>query len=361
MPSSKGLRWPDSNQRGPLILWFGFLLLSSVVVLLICGQALVLLNPKAKAAAAKWKTSKTAHILFLGNSQHRNLNANVFDHSILNVSIGGADYSILSAVLRGLGRKLSNLEVVILGYDNLLLRTPAIQRRNGDYEELLQWGIPWYAIPETSAYERLLFYLTHNALLKPVLTGPKLDQPQLEHILSWSGIIRWLDVKKASAASLDPMYGPSPFSQVIEKGPKRDVNSLKSPYGFTPAQGKEKMASYVRALKRNHNIECNSRAFLEIVHYCREHNLKLILLRTPTTRAFRENRPEDWTAELDQLYLNAVELFGSSIPIWNEEFDLPYEDEWFDDPNHLITYYIHHLLSPRINARLKELDWGANL
>ncbi len=81
----------------------------------------------------------------------------------------------------------------------------------------------------------------------------------------------------------------------------------------------------------------------------------MVLLRTPTTKAFWSNRPQEWDGELDDLYEEAVSVYGEELPLWDEERTYPYEDNQFDDPNHLITYYTRRILTPRINQWLEKL------
>ena len=112
---------------------------------------------------------------------------------------------------------------------------------------------------------------------------------------------------------------------------------------------------YVKNFEEADHAKVNREAFLGMLDYCRKRNLKVVLLRTPTTKAFWSNRPPEWDSALEELYREGLAVYGDQLPLWDEERTYPYEDNQFEDPNHLMTYYMHNILTPRINQRLLEL------
>lgn len=216
--------------------------------------------------------------------------------------------------------------------------------------------MPWWDIPAVPFKERLLYFASHNSLLKPFLSGPKLDQPELDRRVTWTAVRDLLHLgKKAEAATREPIFPVPADTDVLDKGPRSDIHTVKPPYNVAPADGKKKLQNYVSSYRKHSNTEANRRAFLGMVRFCRDNNLHAVLLRTPTTKAFWGNRPKEWDRELDTLYEEAVSLYGTNLPLWDEERTYDYEDNQFDDPNHLITYYTRRILTPRINSRLVAL------
>lgn len=336
-------------------IWHGVLLLAGLLVLVGCSWALVWLNPKAGMPKAKWSESTNAEILFLGNSQQRSLDVKQFCRPALNISVGGSDYSTHFAILRNLKWHLPRLRVVVVGFDTLLLRTDAIKDREGDYEELVAWSVPWWDIPNISRRERFLYFISHNRLLRPVLCGPKLDQPELAKRITWRGILAGLFRPKTGSAQVKESNLPSSSPKTAETPPRSDIHKITPPYTVAPADGKKKMRHYIRVFNEYSHSEVNRAAFLDMLRYCRNNDLRVALLRTPTTKPFWSNRPEEWDKELETLYREAVSIYGEDLPLWDEEQSYTYEENQFEDPNHLIKYYIHRILTPRINRRLVDL------
>lgn len=95
--------------------WHALLLAAAAAVLLATGAFLVHLNPKAAMPGLRWKSSTDAEVIFLGNSQHRSLDVDQFCCPALNISVGGADYSVQYAILRNLAPRLPQLKVVVIG------------------------------------------------------------------------------------------------------------------------------------------------------------------------------------------------------------------------------------------------------
>ncbi len=336
--------------------WHGTLCLTSLLLLMGCSWFLAYLNPKAGMPQAKWRKSTNAEILFLGNSQQRSLDVKQFCRPALNISVGGSDYSTHFAILRNLEQHLPRLRVVVVGFDTLLLQTAAIADRKGDYEELLTWGVPWWDIPDTPFLERLQFYGSHNTLIRPVLCGTKLDQPELAKRVTWQHITTFLcnpNVVESMSKRPDDRSPEKP--KIEEMPPHRDIHKVVPPYQVAPADGKKKMRNYISYFKNSNHSGKNCAAFLDMLRYCREKDLRVVLLRTPTTKAFWSNRPKEWDRELEALYTEAVSVYGKELPLWDEERSYTYEENQFEDPNHLMEYYIHRILTPRINRRLVEL------
>ena len=89
--------------------------------------------------------------------------------------------------------------------------------------------------------------------------------------------------------------------------------------------------------------------------FCRQKHLRLVFLRTPTSKGFWSARPAQWDQELVVLKGQAEHRYGQEIPVWDEERSIDYPDACFVDPNHLRREYVVSLLTPRINARVTAL------
>jgi hypothetical protein len=329
--------------------WHLMLLAGALGLTLAASAFLAWLNPKAAASERIEADYSRVEVLLIGNSQYRCIDTAQFCRPALNISIGGSDYSTQYALLRNLAPEMPELKVLIIALDNLPLRTPAIARRKGDYEQLYRWGVPWWDIPDIPFMERARFFITRNRLLKPVLTGPKLDEKELARYLSFARLRRLL-LPQAAAAEKG---ADSPETDDAGDLPPPDV--VREGFSFAPARGKGKINGYSRELTQRHNLESNRNAFFGMVRYCRDHEIRLVFLRTATTKAFWQNRPPEWDAEIAALRRQAEALYGGEIPLWDEERSYDYDDTQFDDPNHLMPRFIQSILSPRIDQRLRKL------
>lgn len=253
-------------------------------------------------------------VLILGNSQLNGLLAD--DERMLNLALGGSDYTIQFRILRNVAPRLKNLRFVMLGFDNIPLRTPAIARMKGDYRSLAQSGIPWYDIPEISPTEKLTHLLLNNRWTRPFISGPKLDG---EHILSS------LRGEPVDAHDPEPVRPVNPGADVVREG-----------FYLAPAQGQKKISDYLSALNEGNSLTPNLLALQNITDYCRTENLGLILLRPPTTGEFIAGRSQQWNDELAGLLSDLRARHPRHpLPFWDANEDEIYGLEYFDDPNHL--------------------------
>ncbi len=252
--------------------------------------------------------------LVLGNSQLEGLVAE--DQRVLNLALAGSDYSIQYQILRYVMPRLKNINTVVLGFDNIPLRTPAIARMRGDFSSLSHMGVPWYAIPETSLLDRLKFMVIYNRWARPLLVGPRFEADRL---------LSWLD---------DSAHQPvnRPNSQNESSGP----DQIRPGFYLAPAQGTKKIEDYIRALDTDNNLDTNLIALDQIVDFCSDHKIKLILLRPPTTLEFRAGRSQEWQDELSLVYQHIADRHPEmDIPFWDADQAAAYVIELFDDPNHL--------------------------
>lgn len=317
--------------------WHVLLLTGFVLAVGTSNRWLIRINPDAATPARIQEDRREVRVLTLGNSQHGNWDDANFDIKTKNIYLPGADYVSLYALLRHLAPRMPKLEAVILGFDNLLLHTPAIKNRKGDYEILAAWGVPWWDIPDITWSERLSFLVRRNPWLKPILTGPKLDQPQVE------GIITHILHRQ------EPV--PAPEEATAKRSPD-DPTWVRPGFFVAPANGEQKLGLYVNNFRKSSNKVQNTAALEGVADYCRQKHLRLVFLRTPTTKGFWSERPAEWDQELAALKGEAEERYGGEIPVWDEERSFDYPDAYFSDPNHLRREYVHSVLTPRINARL---------
>ncbi len=252
--------------------------------------------------------------LVLGNSQLEGLV--VSDQRILNLALAGSDYSIQYQILRHALPQLKNINTLVLGFDNIPLRTPAISRMRGDFSSLTRVGVPWYAIPETPLLDRIKFMVMYNRWTRPLFVGPRFEADRL---------LSWLD-----DSARQPVNRPN--SQNESSGP----DQIRPGFYLAPAQGTKKIEDYIHALDTDNNLETNLIALDQIVDFCSDHKIKLILLRPPTTLEFRAGRSQEWQDELSRLYQHIADSQSEiDIPFWDADQTDPYNIELFDDPNHL--------------------------
>ena len=283
-------------------------------------------------------TKDEVKVLILGNSQlGKIINPN---KKILNLSLGGSDFSVQYEMLRHNAPKFKNLHLLILGFDNIPLRTPAVDRMRGDYRSITKMGVPWYSIPDITILDRLTYLLSYNQFMTPLLNGPKFDINRIRKLLSW------LEQKKTTIDT------PSVKSKV-----NLEPDIIRHGFYTAPSQGAKKIQDYMRALEKENNYDSNLAALYKIINYCIGNNIDIILLRTPTTFDFMNGRSNQWKEELQSILSSIKNIYpDQSMPFLDADQLETYDLKYFEDPNHLSeegkNYYSKYLnakLEPYIN------------
>lgn len=296
-------------------LWHFVLLCGMLGVVAGSSFALRPLAKEKKNPAPDHATLQEAEAILLGNSQYTAIDQKRLSLPLVNLSPAGSDYAVMLALLRHYSPQIPNLKYVLLAFDNLPLRVAAMADRAGDYSDLLQFGLPWYALPQIGCGERVEYGISQISVLRPLLSGPKLE---MEYLLN-----NYLFAKAQAAELLPPPPGFDPMRP-------------KAPFGAAPAQGALKMQDYVRKLTERNNLDNNQRALFEIANLCATAGWKLILIRSPLTPEFIDARPEHWKAELQKIRQELTSNFPQLlIAEWFDERTLPLPHHYFDDPNHL--------------------------
>jgi len=308
-------------------------------VCLVVGNSLFLqwLYPNKSQIPRSKPNYAGVEVLFLGNSQLRNIDTSTFPRRSLNAALAGSDYSIKYALLRALAPRMPDLRLLVLGFDNVPLQTSGIRNRKGDYKQLIKAGIPWWDIPDTSALEQFLYFISYNRLLQPLLVGPKLDIDQLQKHAHFQ-VVRG-DAKSNDTNAQETKGLPDDMAR----------SHIRPGFSYAPEDGAKKIDMYVRLRQQDNNLIGNRKAFGKMMGYCAAHEIQPVLLRAPTTNAFWEKRPPDWEEELRDLMSLAQEQFKGEIPLWDEEHSGAYPLEDFDDPNHLTRDTGKALFSARLN------------
>lgn len=292
---------------------FGLLVFVFVLTTAACILLLLQINQQTGSRLDNVNADKV-QVLVLGNSQLEGLV--VSDQRILNLALAGSDYSIQHQILRHALPRLKNITTLVLGFDNIPLRTPAISRMQGDFSSLSRVGVPWYDIPEIAFIDKLKFMVKFNQWTRPILVGPRFEADRL---------LSWLD-----GSVHQPVKGLNTQNESSEP------DQIRPGFYLAPAQGTRKIEDYIRALERENNLETNLVALNQVVDFCSANKIKLILLRPPTTLEFREGRSQEWRNELSRLYQHLVDRHPEmDISFWDADQTDGYEIELFDDPNHL--------------------------
>lgn len=308
-----------------------------------CSLFLQWLNPEEWYISRSRSHYPNVEVLFLGNSQLLNINGSRLTHPSLNAALAGSDYSIQLALLQALAPRMPNLRLVVLGLDNVPLQTCGVRNRKGDFKQLIQAGIPWWSIPDTTPLERFVYFLSYSHLLRPLLVGPKLDIDRLQQYTPFRD------------ASLEAKSG-TPGPQETKAPPEPSLPSRVRPgFSCAPVEGARKMDIYKHLRQESNNLAGNRKAFESIIRYCAVHGFQPVLVRAPTTVAFWENRPKDWERELADLIAAAENEFKGNVPVWDEEHSGAYPLEVFDDPNHLDRDSGGALFTLRLNERINAL------
>jgi hypothetical protein len=249
-------------------------------------------------------------VLILGNSQLAGINP---AKGALNLSLAGSDYTVQYEILQQNAPNFRNMRLLVLGFDNIPLRTPAIDRMNGDYRELTRLEIPWYAIPQISLAERIKYLLLYNRMFKPMAVGPKLDLARLRAIR-----------EKARTPPAVPV------------GQQSGPDTIRPGFYLAPSQGLKKIRDYMSSLEIHNNYEENLSAFHEIIAYCSRNDIDVILVRPPATSEFRSGRSVQWQEELKKILADVRGRYPErTIAFWDADEAAAYDLGLFSDPNHL--------------------------
>ncbi len=259
-----------------------------------------------------------AQVMVLGNSQIAGVDERAIVFPAISFAQGGTGIRAHNALLHEMAPRMPKLRVVLLGFDNIPLRVRDIEERKTDFRDLAALGIPWYEVPARWR-DRVRFCVRSSPPLRNIFYG---DRPALQNLL------RWPIFSKAEAATVAGAANAAPAEDSVFT-PKRG-------YILAPVQGQSKMTSYLRALQDEATYRKGLAAFFDILTYCAEHRLRVVLVRTPTTPAFSGNRSAVWDAELIAVLNKARGMFPElPLPVWDAERALGVPLEQFNDPNHL--------------------------
>lgn len=294
----------------------GFFVIAACAVLIVLISSAVLnsINDRPRS-----QINFDAEVLVLGNSQLLGVIGESTADRVHNAAVAGSDYSIQYAILKGLVARMPRLKLLVIGFDNIPLRTPAISNMNGDFRKVVVQGVQWMDIPEISLGEKLQYLFRHNRLLEPLVFGPKLDLDRIESLLTSANTGSTTEI-----AETDFEFLPA---EAVRPG-----------FEYSPSEGREKMQSYFSNLETNSHLDANRRAFMEIVRLCHVHDIRVILVITPTTQQFRNARSAQWNQELSRIYWESEAKYPeTAMPVWDINESETYPVSLFMDPNHLTS------------------------
>jgi len=251
-------------------------------------------------------TEEKTEALILGDSQLTAILPKNLDVPVQNRALPGSDYEIQNLIFQAMLPKMPELKVLVLGFDNLALLTPSIQKRAGDYSDYYRMGVPVGGLPRVSFYDELQAAVRHQRWLKSMLIGPK-------YTITWP--------KKTAQAPVEPPPARSPAPG----------------YQYLPEQGAEKANSYHKSLrpKGRNNEENNLRAFTQILETCKARGIFVALLRPPVSRSYFEARPAEWDEQMGRLHTLVTSILPpEQFAVWDEQTGLACRDEDMLDPNH---------------------------
>lgn len=318
--------------------WNGFIAASAGGVLAI--GVITLSGPREESRTRIPKAGRLAQaeVLLLGDSKLGALPEETLAIPAVNLASGGTAYRSQAALFKYYQPRMARLRTLLLDFDDLPLRNPDLERRNGDFSDLTDLGLPWQLLP-VPWHQSITFAIAYRSLLKPLFVRRRSLQ-------EWLG-----DVVNRSSSPL--ARGDQPQGGEARDGEK--VSRVATGFSFAPAAGSAKMRGY-RQLYRNEAVyRQNSLALAEILALADLHHIEVVLLRVPTTPAFGRARGEVWNRELQAVLQAMRQRFPSlQLSLWVVENPARFPLEAFHDPNHLnpagyriYAEYLNHRLRQR--------------
>ena len=323
-------------------LWHCWLVLTFLAILTCGSVTLSNLETVEKRTPRIHADLEHKEVMFLGDSQIATIKEGTIAIPALNLADGGMAYRIQYAFLKYYAPQMPKLNTVLIGFNNIMLRNPDIERRRGDYRTLVSAGLPWYHIP-VPWRDRVDFVISYNDYLKPLLVGPR---PAIKLLEGWSFL------STVNAAGPEPNKKPEAAVNVYQANFTSGKRTKK--FGKAPVDGATKMRNYMIEYRDPKAEQQNRRAFFGILEYCSERRLEVVLLRTPTTQGYRTARSEEWNQALVDLVAEARTKFPDlSLSVWDAESTERVPLELFRDPNHMLPRgYVR--FADYLNRRLQE-------
>ncbi len=316
-------------------LWHCWLILTLVGLMMWASIALSKRDTSSPLARRSYPNLEQKEIALIGDSQMASIRENTLAFPAKNFSGGGTAYPIQCALLKHFAPQMPKLRTVLIGFNNILLRNPDIERRKGDYRTIVALGLPWYRIP-ASWRDRIEYFISYQYYLKPLLVGPR---PAIRDLAEWPFL------KKIHAAE-----------QISNEEARAslDVFQVNTIFTYAPIGGAGKVRGYMNLYNDEKTEQINRRAFFGILDYCSKNGLETVLLRNPTTQGYRAARSQEWDQALVDLLVESRAKFPSlSLPVWDAERTEYFPLELFSDPNHMWPDGTA-LFADYISARLQE-------
>ena len=302
--------------------WNALLVLGALALLAAASKIAADADPSIARPKISLDGIEAAEVAVLGNSQFRSIKESQLSRDAIVFGIPGSGFSIQSAVFLANAPRMPKLKLLLIGFCNVPLRTPDMANRNGDYEDITAWGVPWYRLPLIGFFDRLIYRISYDPLLRPLFVGPNFD---IEAPM-WSGLP---GLPQAAAETHDAATAPADSNGV-------DATKIEPGFTMPPNAGAEKMTQYVIRLRGSEQRTENIDALYRIVDYCAERGIEVALLRSPTTYEFWSSRTTGWNDELVSLYKELrARAPRLALPIWDAEHTEAYPNHWFYDPNHM--------------------------
>ncbi|HIA47324.1 MAG TPA: hypothetical protein EYN96_04980, partial [Candidatus Hydrogenedentes bacterium] len=298
-------------------LWHAWLAITLIAIMTCASSVISTFDTSTPPTYRHHDNLEQKEIVLLGDSQLASIRESALVFPAKNMAGGGTAYPIQYALLKHFGPQMPKLRTVLIGYNNIMLRNPDIDRRKGDYRTILALGLPWYDIP-VSWRERIEYAISYQDYFKPLLVGPR---PAIKHLEEWSFL------KKADAAEKESN---------VEARASLNVYEVNTVFSYAPVNGSGKVRGYMNGYSDDEIDRKNRQAFFGILKYCSENNIEAVLLRNPTTQGYRGARSEAWNQALVDLLAEARTKFpGLPLPVWDAERTEYFPLELFSDPNHM--------------------------
>ena len=281
-----------------------------------------------------------AEILMLGDSKLGGLSEETIAIPTVNLAYGGTAYRTQAALFKYYQPRMPRLRTLLVDFDNLPFRNPDLERRNGDFSDLTNLGLPWYLLP-IPWHESITFAISYRSFLKPLLVRRQSPMDWLEGLVCSSG---------SSVAA-----GDQPSNQRVDSHEVENVFRVAKGFQFAPVAGAAKMRDYRQMYQDEAIYQANSRAFAEMLEIAELNHISVVLLRVPSTPAFGIARGEAWNRELQTILSESRKRFPSlQMSLWVVENFTLFPLEAFHDPNHLnpsgyrnYAEYLNHRLLQR--------------
>ncbi len=336
--------------------WLAFAGLCLAAVALVSSAVLDQLSTRFKRPMPPF--AESGEVMILGDSTL--LYLKTWDYPVRDFALPSCGYLMQKNLFDAISPEMPNLHVLIMSLSVLDYYKRDVEAREGDYRDLIDWGVPWRELPGLTPAERVSAFARYNTLTAPFLIGPKLDIKTLSRVsmiplefrpddsspkdfeAQPKGPARpkpKADQKSAPVESAKktaaPAAQPKPEDIRMTAAPSAGNASLTNEESATLASYARLLLPYVKEATGQPRAH-HKNALFDILASCRERGIQPVFIKVPSPGGLL------WSAPITQqrtndLYFEIQSGFADlAIPVWDAEKEQGiYSIDQFKDHLHL--------------------------